>query len=335
MESLGIEYYAYTSISSPLSFDQYSKWVDQGHHLPLTYMEGERLEKRRDLACVFPPFQSALVFLFSYKSVIGWLDSFYKSHQSNGLRVAYYSLGFDGYDYHHFVKDSLHRVARLLMDQDHELKTLVAVDTHPILERDLALRSGLGWIGKNSMLIHPKGGSYYMIASLLLSKKWNHIHSLPPMIDHCGNCTRCIDTCPTQAILDNRTIDASLCISTFTIEIFQKNDKAPKGMEKGSGEIFGCDICQKCCPWNNKIHRQSKSAVNLDFTPTQKNIVDFFLGSQREEILTNLKSMSKREFRRMFKGTAFERTGRDGIIKNIEFHESNISFADCSIDSDK
>jgi epoxyqueuosine reductase len=154
------------------------------------------------------------------------------------------------------------------------------------------------------MLINKKLGSYFLISSIFLDKKLD-LSSKPVEPDHCGTCTRCIDACPTSAIIDGRQIDASKCISTFTIEMFKDNVEAPKGYPSEREEIFGCDICQDVCPWNAKPLLRSELGNYAAFEKTFKNI--------------DLTSISNREFKRVFKGTSLERTGRVGILKNIKY----------------
>ena len=184
----------------------------------------------------------------------------------------------------------------------------ISLDVHPVLERDLAYRAGLGWFGKNSMLIHQNFGSYFLIGSLILHEKLDltqrHLET-----DHCGNCRRCIDACPTQAILENeRTLDTKKCISTYTIEIF-KEAPAPDGYPNVSNEIFGCDICQEVCPWVKKNAGETK----LD----SSWLVEFFDRSQGE-IYNEISSLSNKEFKTKFRSTSLERLGKKGLLKNLK-----------------
>jgi epoxyqueuosine reductase len=227
--------------------------------------------------------------------------------------VAAYTLGFGGEDYHQALKRSLDSIFHELNNQILELERFIALDAQPILERDLAYRAGLGWFGKNSMLIHQKEGSYFIIGSLLLNQKLN-LDQPTLDVDHCGQCNACVEACPTQVIDPvTRTIDAANCISTFTIEIF-KEAEAPKGFEKSRGEIFGCDICQDVCPWNRKpLGRvESKVAYRPEFAFLEGLIYD------RNRLTSTLESESNRGVRRKFAGTAFERPGKEGWLKNLK-----------------
>lgn len=284
--------WAYTTDSKPLTKKEYQKWVSHNLHGPLRYMADHRKDMRFDLKNFFPEFKSAIVFLFDYTS------SAKRNSQQSDYRFAAYTQGFDGIDYHHWIKSKLEKIATSLGLKNYKL----SIDTQPVLERDLAYRSGLGWFGKNSMLINRKHGSFFLISSILLDHELE-LASSPIEVDHCGSCTRCIDACPTQAIVDNKVIDASKCISTFTIEVF-KDVAAPEGFPTERGEVFGCDICQEVCPWNRK------PLFNSEEQETPKFIKDF------EN--TNLKQISNREFKKIFKGTSLERTGRVGLLKNFK-----------------
>lgn len=312
LSNLGVVDWGYTEEATPTSFDKYESWVEKGHHGPLGYLSDHRKDLRKNLESVNKNFQSAVVFLFSYASEKAALESFYKSDESNGLKVAGYSLAFGGGDYHYELRRRLEEIGNEIGG---EFK--ISLDIQPVLERDLAYRSGLGWFGKNSMLINQKKGSFNMIGALLFDKKLALIKN-QVQTDHCGQCTACLDICPTDAIdIDKRQIIASKCISTFTIELF-KDAKAPKGYENAS-EIFGCDLCQDVCPWNKRMERAG------EITPVTKwpegkavEIVDFFLRPSLPKLNDALEKLSNRGYQKLFKGTSFERTGRVGLLKNLK-----------------
>jgi len=307
LNDLGVLDWGYTDCDEAQSYDTYEKWIDKGHHGPLGYLTGEKKEKRKKISEYYPEFKSALVFLFSYQKEKKSLDQFYQSSESNGLKIGSYVFGFGGQDYHKVLRQKLESLACHLPEG---ISYKLSLDTQPILERDLAYRAGLGWFGKNSMFINKKQGSFFIIGSLLLNKTLE----LPiPSVDtdHCGQCTKCIDLCPTDAI-EGRTIISQKCISTYTIEVF-KEGTPPKGYPNSGGEIFGCDICQDVCPWNIKALSKIEEQVTLN-----SQLQDFFLKTPIDEILNKLKEMTNRGFRRVFKDTPLERTGRLGLIKNIK-----------------
>ena len=312
LNDFGIVDWGYTEDSEALSFDKFESWVERGDHGPLGYLSDHRKDLRKNLNSVSEKFQSAIVFLFSYADDKAALEKFYKSDDSNGLKVAGYSLAFGGGDYHYVLKDRLNQIG-----EKFEKDFKVSLDIQPVLERDLAYRSGLGWFGKNSMLIHQKKGSFNMIGALLFEEKLG-LEVNQRENDHCGQCTACIDVCPTDAIdVENRQIIASKCISTFTIEMF-KDAESPKGYAN-TNEFFGCDLCQDVCPWNKRMEREGEVSPN-DAWPGEKaeEIVEFFLRPSVSQIKENLGALSNSAYQRQFKGTSFQRTGRVGLLKNLK-----------------
>ena len=329
LESLNILDFGYTQGDQPLSFSHYEDWVLQGHHAPLEYLADHRKDLRKSLRKVFPPFQSALVFLFSYSKEKQMLNQFYESSQSNGLKIASYALGFEGEDYHQQVAQKLNLIKEHLLKENPRLEVMPCLDVHPVLERDLAYRSGLGWFGKNSMLISQAQGSFFILGSLLLSQKLD-LKQRPFETDHCGQCQRCVEACPTDAIdPQSRTLRSSLCLSTFTIELFKGNEPPPKGIEKGDGEIYGCDICQDVCPWNEKplnhhLHSSSCPPLNdhrKEQTPWLQKSIQFFLARSVKEIINELEIWSNKRFKREFKNTPMARTGRRGLLRNLKVQQ--------------
>jgi epoxyqueuosine reductase len=299
--------WGYTEESKALTFEYFNSWLKDQKFGSLNYLKGDRALKRQDLKNYFPEFKSSLVFAFSYLEAKKFLN-----HTNPDLKLASYTLGFQDQDYHFIVRNSLEEIARKLSEEIPGLKYKFSLDTQPILERDLAYRAGLGWFGKNSMLIHREHGSFFIIGSLLLSEKLGLKEAkLSP--DHCGQCRACIDICPTQAIEEsNRTLIANKCISTFTIEEF-KEVEPPKGFEKNTGEIFGCDLCQDVCPWNKKVLTE----IPLEEGFEDSDLFQFF-ARPLGDIIDELSSISNREFKRLFERTPLERTGRIGLLKNLK-----------------
>jgi epoxyqueuosine reductase len=170
-------------------------------------------------------------------------------------------------------------------------------DTGPLLERDLAQRAGIGWIGKNTCLIHPRHGSYFLLSEILLDLELEPDE--PLVTDHCGSCTRCIEACPTDCILPDRTIDASRCISYLTIEL--KEDIPVELRDKIGDWIFGCDVCQQVCPWN-RFAEEGDSA---------------FRENRPAPTLTEELTLTPQEFNQCFKGSPVKRTKRRGYLRNV------------------
>ncbi len=319
LKSFDVIDYGYTEDPIPSTVEYYNQWVAQNLHTPLHYLEGERQEKRQDITNHWPEFKSAMVFLFSYHPTHNELLKIYDNHPSwNGLKIASYTLGFEGEDYHNLLKEKLLAIGERLK-ADHSLEYRLTLDTHPVLERDLAKRAGLGWFGKNSMMISRGHGSFFIIGSLLLNKKLE-IGQRPIEVDHCGQCTRCIEACPTEAIdPETRTIVAKDCISTFTIEQFKLETEPSAKMNLKSGFIFGCDICQDVCPWNTRVDRVTNIPI-VSFNQEQKKVLDFFLLRPVQELSADLEQMSGKEFERTFIKTSFARSGKRGLLKNIRLY---------------
>lgn len=307
LKNLGVVEWGYTEEAVPESLQRYEDWTKNSQHGPLLYLADHRKHLRRDLRNVYPDFQSALVFLFSYKSAKKWMLE--NQHHS----VAAYTLGFEGEDYHRALKTRLTQIAESIKLPG--LNHFLSLDAQPVLERDLAYRSGLGWFGKNSMMINQKEGSYFIIGSILLNQKLP-IETSAIDADHCGQCTACADACPTDAInVETRTLEAQKCISTFTIELFKEADP-PKGFENSRGEIFGCDICQDVCPWNRKpilsIPAELKLKENLAYLKT------WFFEWPREKLQEVIHNDTNRGLKKKFFGTPFDRPGRTGWLKNFK-----------------
>lgn len=318
---LGIGDWGYTENPDAISFRQFLAWTEDNSNAPLPYLFDARKNLRESLKLIFPKFKSALVFIFPYQN--------YSLDQSQ-YKVANYSMMYGGQDYHveipkklDIIKQALHQSLHPLVGH---LETFSSTDVAPILERDLAYRAGLGWFGKNSLLIHKKFGSQFLIASILLNTKIPGLTSNDRWeADHCGSCRACLISCPTQAIMeDARQIVAQKCIATFTIEIFRDNVAPPTGYGLQSQEIFGCDICQDVCPWNQKILQNSASSgINTWPPDSTKNKalhpgVEHLFNLTLPELKATLLQMSNREFKRYLHGTPFARTGRIGLLKNVE-----------------
>lgn len=306
--TLGILDWGYTEEALPISFSRYENWVGRGLHSPLGYLADERKDLRGDLKKVYPDFESSLVFLFSYQHSKKWMI------ENNHHEVAAYTLGFEGEDYHYTLKRRLDQIFQKLKEDRPDLERFIALDAQPVLERDLAHRAGLGWFGKNSMLINQKEGSYFIIGSLLLNQKLN-LAGPKLDVDHCGQCHACVEACPTQAIDgETRTIHASKCISTFTIEIF-KEASPPQGFEKSRGEVFGCDICQDVCPWNRRPLDRAQARLSL--LPQLSFLQEWFYEISQKDLKTIISQESNRSFKKKTIGTPFDRPGRLGWLKNL------------------
>lgn len=306
LSSLGIVDWGYTEDSEAKSYDRFASWVDQGLSGPLNYLSDHRKPLRKDLQNIYPEFKSALVFFFSYRPTKKWML------ENENHRIASYALGFGGADYHYVLKERLQKISDHLRDHYPEIETFQSLDAQPVLERDLAYRAGLGWFGKNSMLISRKEGSYFIIGSLLLNQKLE-LNGRTVDNDHCGTCTACADACPTDAIdLETRTLKVSQCISTFTIEIMKEADP-PAGFDNSRGEIFGCDICQDVCPWNSKPLEKTESLLDVKNYP----VIEKLLKSPLTDLIKLIEESTGRGIQRLLNGTALARPGKKGWRKNL------------------
>lgn len=299
LSQYGIVEWGYNESPNPSTYKQFQAWSQSEKSHPLKYLQDDRADKRESLLSIYPEFQSSISFLFSYKP----------RKFTDKLKMGNYIFGFNGDDYHYVLRDHLEEIGQKL---NSNFKTIL--DIEPVLERDLAAKSGLGWFGKNSMLIHRQHGSYFLIGSILFASEAINKPATVIDSDHCGSCTACIDLCPTQAIEpQSRTLNASQCISTFTIEVFKDDRPAPKGYEESS-EVFGCDICQDVCPWNRKILSE---VVDIE-GERGLMIENFFFKREIHLVIEELENMSNREFKKKFYGTSLERTGRVGVLKNLK-----------------
>ncbi len=232
---LGFDLVGITSADPPAHLDVFDRWLAAGRHGNMTYMSEERSRRRRaDPREILPECKSILVVA----------QNVHQQPQEANARIAEYARGDDYHDVFHA------RLQGLTTDLQTELGKVfpyrIYVDTGPLLERELAQRAGLGWIGKNTCLINPKRGSFLLLAEVLLGLR------LPPDLpfeaDRCGSCNRCIEACPTACILPDRTLDARRCISYLTIEL--KEEIPAEFRPAIGGWLFGCDVCQQVCPWN-------------------------------------------------------------------------------------
>jgi epoxyqueuosine reductase len=268
-------------------------WLKKGYHGKMGYMENH-FEKRTDPTKLVE----------GAKTVISLTYNYYTEAQQpdDAPKIAKYAYGED---YHHVVKDKLKELLTFINDSIGEVHGRCFVDSAPVMERDWGKRAGVGWIGKNTLLIQPKRGSFFFLAELILDIE---LLNDEPMKDYCGTCTKCIDACPTDAILgDGLILDASKCISYLTIEL---KDALPTEFQgKMEGWAFGCDICQDVCPWNrfSKPHDEPLFRPNPILLEMEK--------SQWLEITEDV-------FKSLFKKSAVKRTKYDGLVRNIEFLKS-------------
>jgi epoxyqueuosine reductase len=247
LEQYGVNHSGFAELTTPLSLEFYKNWLDQSYHGEMTYLS-QHLERKEEPQQLMNGARSAIVFTYPY-TTREWSQNFPLHH----LGVAAYAKKND---YHHWLQSKIKSLCKDLKNLFPGEEFIGFTDSAPVMERDLAHRAGLGWFGKNTCLIDRKKGSLFFIGEIYTSLELSGPETLP--LDHCGTCNRCIVACPTDAILENKTLDATRCISYWTIE--SKNIPPEPLREKFGDWFFGCDICQDVCPWNSKIARATRSS---------------------------------------------------------------------------
>lgn len=267
------------------------KWLQKGMHGSMHYME-KNFDLRVDPTKLVPGAKSVITLLLNYYPE--------QQQQQDAPRISKYAYG---QDYHEVIRPKLNRLLQLMQEHIGAVEGRGFVDSAPVLERSWAQLTGAGWIGKNGNLISPKTGSFFFLATLITDLELEYDN--PYAKDYCGTCTRCIDECPTGAILPGKEIDGSKCISYFTIEL--KDMLLPDEMKgKFDSWMFGCDTCQDVCPWN----RFSRPGSEPAFAPIPEILN---LSTKEWEMLT------EERFRQIFKGSPLKRAKYKGIQRNITF----------------
>ena len=271
----------------------YKKWLSKGYEATMSYMANSP-DRRKDVRNIMPDAKSVISCAVNYNS-----DFPYSTSVKNGKKgwVARYAWGDD---YHDIIKIKLNKLKSFIeKDIKHEINSVVYVDTGPVLERMYSKYSGIGWIGKNTCLINQDIGSWLFLGEVITSLELEYDSEVS---DRCGTCTECIDQCPTDAIREPYVLDSSRCISYFTIE---NKDEIPEEYREAIGNnIFGCDICQDVCPWNNKALDETDES----FLPRE----GFY-----QPDLGYLAGLEQEEFSRIFKNSPIKRAKRKGLIRNV------------------
>ena len=291
---LGFELVGIIPASQSETIARYQQWIENGYAGKMGYLE-KHLPLKRDVRQL----------LSEAKSVISLAMNYYTLDPPKSLaedpargQISRYAWGDD---YHDIIRQRLSELVDFIKQTaETELQVRVCVDTAPIIEREYAQKAGIGWIGKNTNLIHWRSGSWYFLAEILVSIALEP--ETLPIRGSCGTCTRCIEACPTDAFVEPNLLDSRRCISYLTIEL---KEHIPKGLRTKMGNlIYGCDICQEVCPWNSK-------AVPTDdpgFQPRAENLAPTLL---------SLIGMTQQEFSRRFKGSPIKRAKRRGFLRNV------------------
>ena len=283
--------------AQPLDEDarRLEQWLKKDMHGSMHYMENH-FDMRVDPTRLVPGAKSVITLLLNY---------FPKELQKDDSpKIAKYAYGED---YHEVIKTKLNLLLQFIKKEIGEINGRGFVDSAPVLERSWAQKSGLGWIGKNGNLINKQNGSFFFIATLITDLELTYDNAYTK--DYCGTCTKCIDACPTEAILPDKVIDGSKCISYFTIEL--KDMLIPENMKgKFDNWMFGCDVCQDVCPWN----RFSNSANEVNFKPLPE-ILNFTKNDWEE--------LTEESFKKIFAHSPLKRSKWKGIKRNLEFISQN------------
>lgn len=265
------------------------KWLNNNMNGQMRYMENN-FDKRLN----------PTLLVDGAKSVISLLLNYYPSEfqKEDSYKISKYAYG---HDYHFVIKEKLKELLHFIQTEIGEVSGRAFVDSAPVLDKAWAAKSGLGWMGKNTNLITQKVGSFYFIAELIVDLELDYDL---PTTDHCGSCTACIDSCPTEAIVAPYLVDGSKCISYFTIELKESIPTEMKG--KFDDWVFGCDVCQDVCPWNrfSKSHNEPLFQANPELLSLTKK--------DWEEITEDV-------FKEVFKNSAVNRTKWEGLKRNVGF----------------
>ena len=300
---LGFDLSGVTTAEPPRHGEYYAKWIEQGMAGEMAYL-GRQIEKRQDPEQILPNARSLVVVAMNYRCpdpdpVRGGAPG--DTHRgtpgdTHRGKIARYARGDD---YHDVMKEKLQALLGFIREKaGSPVEGRVYVDTGPVLEREFAVRAGLGWFGKHTNLIHKRVGSWLLIGEILLDIDLDPDR---PAADHCGTCTRCIEACPTEAIVEPYVVDSRRCISYHTIEL---KGAIPLEYRAAMGDrVFGCDDCQDVCPWNRRAPETGHSAfVSRPWNETPG--------------LIEMLGLTPEAFRTRFRGSPVKRTKRRGLLRN-------------------
>ena len=293
-QELGFELVGITPATESQTIQRYREWIENGYAGEMGYLERH-----------LPLKEDTRTLLEEAKSVISLAMNYYTLDPPNELvddpsrgQISRYAWGED---YHDVIRSRLLELVEYVRNTaETEIKSRVFVDSGPILEREFAQKAKLGWIGKNTNLINWRSGSWYFLAEVLINLDLEYTSE--PLLGSCGTCTKCIEACPTDAIVEPNWLDSRLCISYLTIEL---RDNIPQELRSQMGNlIFGCDICQEVCPWNSK----AKPTTEPAFQPREGNLTPELL---------SLVNMTQTEFSKRFRGSPIKRAKRRGFLRNV------------------
>lgn len=281
--------------------DRFGDWLARGHHAGMDWLVRTR-ETRQDVQQKLPGCRSVVVVARNYQTEP-------PPRPANSGRVSCYAWGRD---YHRVLRKPLQRLAAAISEAAGGAETCCCIDSGPVLEKFWAARAGVGWIGKNSLVLRRDLGSWFFLGVVLTTAELAPDPAIP---DYCGSCRACIDACPTDAIIEERVVDARRCISYHTIE---NRDEVPASLHRPTGDwVFGCDICQDVCPWNRKAPLTDES----DFQPRPGHAYPD---------LDALATLDDATFRQRFAGSPIMRAKAEGMRRNARIAKANLGDEDAT-----
>lgn len=308
LSPLQYSHFGLASLEATSSLEYYKKWLSEGLHGDMEYLQ-RHLAQKENPGLLMPNAKSALVFAFPYVP-----HPEPKDYPFTASRVSLYARG---QDYHLWIRERLKKGIELLKQKFPNAEFACYTDSSPVLERDLAYRAGLGWFGKNCCIIHPQKGSLFFIGEIYSTL--DVADKITPVQDFCGTCTRCLDACPTGAFIEPRKLDATKCISYWTIE--SKEIPPTPLREKMQDWLFGCDICQTVCPWNQKAFRTELSILD------QREKSDYDNHELKEKLALELRQIlnsSNRELKSWLGQTALSRSAGVKLKRNAIIVATNL-----------
>lgn len=270
------------------------EWLNRGYHGEMTYMK-ERRELRLDPSTLVPNAKSIIV------CAINYYTPYNTTTEPDEGRISRYAWGDD---YHDVLRARLKELLAFIQKESPESNGRVFVDSAPVMEKEWAVRAGIGWLGKHSNIITRDYGSWFFLGEVIVDIELDFDE--PFKTDHCGSCTKCIDACPTNAIVEPRVVDATQCISYLTIELKPEHNIPNELKPKMDNLIFGCDICQDVCPWNKRFSHPTDEPA---FQPRPFNL---------NAKLENIINLDIEEFRKKFRKSPVKRTKIDGLKRNAQ-----------------
>jgi epoxyqueuosine reductase len=270
--------------------EQLRIWLDKNYQAGMGYME-RNFDKRKDVKQVLPDAKSVISLGLNY-----YTHNQYSNNKNKG-KVSRYAWGKD---YHLVIWAMLNELEEELKKIAPDFESISYVDTGPVMDKAWAVRAGIGWLGKHTNVINREIGSWFFIANIITDYEFEYSNPIP---DFCGSCTACIDACPTNAIVQEYVLDSNKCISYLTIE--NKGEISEEFRDKFDNWLFGCDICQDVCPWNQKFPVET---LIKDFQPLNKELH-----------LDEVEEMNEEEFREQFKNSPVKRAKLSGLKRNASF----------------